>query len=280
MFLPERGPLPVDGINLLRNEDLFFVQSLGVYLCKITAQTKLAVDVRSELQMESLARLIVLQTQAGLVEGPGLGDVPGVVRVGPGRVEEETVGSSGKDEHGPGTGGDGEDPGQNRAEDGGGEDEETQDGVDGPHTSSGGRGGQVENEETGQNAEAGKGEENLEENVEELVLVQDVVLVSVEEVEVDQQSDGQGVAGEDCQVEQREGEQSFLHRLHLLRSLPLLGLILLLPADVLHHEDCGDGGEDPAGEPVEPPGNVDLAANEDGVQAQHREYQDSCVTVA
>ena len=135
MFLPERGPLPVDGINLLRNEDFFFAQSLGVYLCKITAQTKLAVDVRSKLQMESLARLIVLQTQAGLVEGPGLGDVPGVVRVGPGRVEEETVGSSGKDEHGPGTGGDGEDPGQNGAEDGGGEDEETQDGVDGPHTS-------------------------------------------------------------------------------------------------------------------------------------------------
>ena len=186
MFLPERGPLPVDGINLLRNEDFFLIQRLHVYLCKITAQTKLAVDVRSELQMESLARLIVLQTQAGLVEGPGLGDVPGVVRVGPGRVEEETVGSSGKDEHGPGTGGDGKNPGQNGAEDGGGEDEETQDGVDGPHTSSRGGGGQVENEETGQNDEAGKGEENLEENVEELLLVQDVVLVSVEQVEVDQ----------------------------------------------------------------------------------------------
>ena len=135
MFLPERGPLPVDGINLLRNEDFFFAQSLGVYLCKITAQTKLAVDVWSKLQMESLARLIVLQTQAGLVEGPGLGDVPGVVRVGPGRVEEETVGSSGQEEHRPGTGGDGEDPGQNGGEEGGGEDEETQDSVDGPHTS-------------------------------------------------------------------------------------------------------------------------------------------------
>ena len=168
MFLPERGPLPVDGINLLRNEDFFLIQRLHVYLCKITAQTKLAVDVRSELQMESLARLIVLQTQAGLVEGPGLGDVPGVVRVGPGRVEEETVGSSGQDEHGPGTGGDGEDPGQNGAEDGGAEYEEIEDSVEPPHIYLWGGGWQVEHEETGENIEAGQGKENIEKYVDDL----------------------------------------------------------------------------------------------------------------
>ena len=110
-------------------------------------------------------------------------------------------------------------------------------------------------------------------------MVQDVVLVSVEQVEVDQQSDGEGVAGEDCQIEHREGEQRFLNSLHLLRTLHLLGLILLLPADVLHHENCGDGGKDPAGEPVEPPRDVDLTENEHGVQAQHGDNQDSCVNV-
>ena len=154
--------------------------------------------------MESLGSLIVLETETGLVEGPGLGDVPGVVGVGPGRVEKETVRTSGQEEHRPGTGGYDEDPGQEGEEDGGGEYEETEDGGECPHISSGGGGWQPEHEETGQNIEADKGKENVEKNVEHLMLIQDVVLVSVEEVEVDQESDGQGVEGEKCQVEQRE----------------------------------------------------------------------------
>ena len=112
------------------------------------------------------------------------------------------------------------------------------------------------------------------------MLIQDIVLVRVEEVEVDQQSDGQGVDGEDCQVEQREGAQGFLHGLHLLGCPQLLSVILLLPADVLHHEDGGDGGKDPAGELVEPGGNVDHSEHEHGIQAQHHQYEDNCVTVA
>ena len=41
--------------------------------------------------MESLVSLIVLETAAGLIEGPRMGDVPGILRVSPGRVEEEIV---------------------------------------------------------------------------------------------------------------------------------------------------------------------------------------------
>ena len=101
--------------------------------------------------MESLVSLIVLETETGLVEGPGLGDVPGVVGVGPGRVEEETVRTSGQEEHRPGTGGYDEDPGQEGEEDSGGEYEETEDSVEAPHTSSIGGGWQVEHDEAGEN---------------------------------------------------------------------------------------------------------------------------------
>ena len=280
VILPERKALPVDGINSLRNVNFSLGQSFHVGLGDVPGETKLTGDVRSEMEMESLLSLHVLDTEAGLVEGPGLGDVPGVVRVGPGSVEQETVRPPGQEEHRPGTGGDGEDPGQERTEDGGGECEDIEDGVEGPHTSCRGGGRQEEHEQTGENMEAGQGQENGEENVEDLLVVQDVVLVSLDEVEVDQQSDGQAVAGEDRQVEQRAGKQSFLHGLHLRGCLQLLSLILLLPADVLHHQDGGDGGQDPAGELVEPGRDVDQAEHEDGVQAQHRDDKESCVTVA
>ena len=72
MFLPEWMHIPVDWINLLRDVSFSLVQSFNVCLCDISAETKLTVDVRSELQAESLLSLIVLQTQTGLVEGPGL----------------------------------------------------------------------------------------------------------------------------------------------------------------------------------------------------------------
>ena len=71
-----------------------------------------------------------------------------------------------------------------------------------------------------------------------------------------------------------------MHSLNLLLPLLLLSLILLLPADVLHHEDGGDGAEDPAAELVEPGGDVDLAVQEHSVKAQHRNNEDICVTVA
>ena len=106
---------------------------------------------------------------------------------------------------------------------------------------------------------------NVEKNVEDLLLVEDIVLVSVKQVKVDAESHDQGVAGEDYQVEQRERTRVFLNSLNFLGFLHLLILILLLPADVLHHEDGGEGGEDPARELVVLAGDVDHTEHEDSM---------------
>ena len=76
-FLPERRPRPVDGINFLINVNFLLHQR--ICLRDICGQTKLTADISSELQIEILGSLFVLETEARLVEGPGLGDVPGVV---------------------------------------------------------------------------------------------------------------------------------------------------------------------------------------------------------
>ena len=174
------------------------LESLNVCFCYFTGETKLAVDIWSELKAECLACLIVLNTPTGLVEDPGLRDVPGVFRVSPGRVEEETVRTSGQDKHLPGTGGYGEDTGHDGGDDGGGEYDDHEDSVEAPHTDFRGCGRQEEHEETRQDIEADGRKKNVEKNIQDLSLVQDVVLISVDEVEVDDESDDHDVGGENC----------------------------------------------------------------------------------